>query len=91
MLQYVMCASRFAHYLKVLVRNKLGDFASGQELEYFLNRWLSNYVSPDEKASAGNKAKYPLLEGRVEVRDIPGTAGGYRMIMHLLPHSNSTA
>ena len=86
MLQYVMCASRFAHYLKVLARNKLGDFASGQELESFLNRWLSNYVSPDEKASPETKAKYPLLEGRVEVRDIPGTAGGYRMIMHLLPH-----
>jgi len=86
MLQYVMCASRFAHYLKVLARNKLGTFASGEELQSYLNRWLSNYVSADEKASPATKARYPLLDGRVEVRDTPGSPGSYRMIMHLLPH-----
>jgi type VI secretion system protein ImpC len=47
---------------------------------------LSNYISPDEKASPTTKARYPLLEGRVEVRDTPGSPGAYRMIMHLLPH-----
>jgi len=87
MLQYVMCASRFAHYLKVIARNKLGEFSTAQELESFLNnKWLSKYVSPDEKASPETKARYPLLEGRVEVRDIPGSPGAYRMVMHLLPH-----
>jgi type VI secretion system ImpC/EvpB family protein len=86
MLQYVMCASRFAHYLKVLARNKLGAFASSEEMQSYLNRWLSNYISPDEKASPTTKARYPLLEGRVEVRDTPGSPGAYRMIMHLLPH-----
>jgi type VI secretion system ImpC/EvpB family protein len=86
MLQYVMCASRFAHYLKVLARNKLGDLLSSEDMQNFLNRWLSDYISPDEKASPTTKARYPLLEGRVEVRDIPGSPGSYRMIMHLLPH-----
>jgi type VI secretion system ImpC/EvpB family protein len=86
MLQYVMCASRFAHYLKVLARNRLGDFTSGEEMQDYLNRWLSDYVSPDVKAEAEIKARYPLLDGRVEVRDTPGSPGSYRMIMHLLPH-----
>ncbi len=86
MLQYVMCASRFAHYLKVLGRNKLGAFSSGEELQNYLNRWLSDYVSPDEKATPATKARFPLLDGRVEVRDTPGSPGSFRMIMHLLPH-----
>jgi type VI secretion system ImpC/EvpB family protein len=86
MLQYVMCASRFAHYLKVLARNKLGDFTSGEEMQDYLNRWLADYVSPDVKAEAEIKARYPLLDGRVEVRETPGSPGSYRMIMHLLPH-----
>jgi type VI secretion system ImpC/EvpB family protein len=86
MLQYVMCASRFAHYLKVLARNKLGAFNSGEELENYLNRWLSSYVSADEKAGPATKARFPLLDGRVAVRDTPGSPGSYRMVMHLLPH-----
>lgn len=86
MLQYVTCGSRFAHYLKVLARNKLGGFTSGEQLESYLNRWLSDYISPDEKASPTTKARFPLLDGRVEVKDIPGSPGSYRMIMHLMPH-----
>jgi type VI secretion system ImpC/EvpB family protein len=86
MLQYVMCASRFAHYVKVIARNKLGSFQSGDELENELNRWLHKYVSPDELASATTKARYPLFAGNVEVRDIAGKPGSYRMIMHMLPH-----
>jgi type VI secretion system ImpC/EvpB family protein len=86
MLQYVMCASRFAHYVKVIARNKLGSFQSGDDLENELNRWLHKYVTPDEQASATTKARYPLFAGNVEVRDIPGKPGSYRMIMHMLPH-----
>jgi type VI secretion system ImpC/EvpB family protein len=86
MLQYMMCASRFAHYLKVLARNKLGGFTSAEEMQDYLSRWLADYVSPDVKAEPDIKARFPLLDGRVEVRDTPGSPGNYRMIMHLLPH-----
>ncbi|MEX2138944.1 MAG: type VI secretion system contractile sheath large subunit [Pirellulales bacterium] len=86
MLQYVTCASRFAHYLKVIARNKLGSFQSGEELEKDLNRWLNQYVTVDAKASPTIKARYPLFAGKVEVRDIPGSPGSYRLVMHLLPH-----
>jgi type VI secretion system ImpC/EvpB family protein len=86
MLQYVMCASRFAHYLKVQARDMLGDFTSSEKMQDDMNRWLADYVAPDPRAAAEIKAKYPLLEGRVEVRETPGSPGNYRMIMHLLPH-----
>jgi type VI secretion system ImpC/EvpB family protein len=86
MLQYTLCAARFAHYLKVLARNKLGDVLSPEEMEDYLNRWLSDYVSPDEKANPEIKARFPLLQGRVEVKANPARPGTYRMVMHLMPH-----
>jgi type VI secretion system protein ImpC len=86
MLQYTMCASRFAHYLKVVARDKLGKMTSPQDMESYLNRWLSDYVSPDEKAKPETKARFPLLDGRVEVKETSGSPGSYRLVMHLLPH-----
>lgn len=86
MLQYVLCASRFAHYLKVLARNKIGVLQSGKELESILNDWIRQYVAADERASPATKARFPLLDARVEVDETPGSPGTYRMVMHLLPH-----
>ncbi|NDC53836.1 MAG: type VI secretion system contractile sheath large subunit [Planctomycetia bacterium] len=86
MLQYVLCVSRFAHYVKVLARDKVGGFAEPAELEQFLNDWLNRYVTPDDQASAEVRAKLPLRAARVEVREEPGTAGGYKLVMWLQPH-----
>ena len=86
MLQYVLCASRFAHYLKVIARDKVGSFAETAELERFLNEWVSAYVTPDDQASAEVRARLPLRAARVEVRQEPGSAGSYRVIMWLQPH-----
>ncbi len=86
MLQYMMCASRFAHYLKVLARNKLGSVQSTMELENYLGNWLHAYVSPDEHAPPDVKAQYPLREGEVRVVELPGKPGSYALTMHLLPH-----
>jgi type VI secretion system protein ImpC len=86
MLQYMLCVSRFAHYLKVMARDKVGSVASAEDLEHVLNEWVHDYVTPDDRASAETRAKLPLREARVEVRDEPGTAGGYRVVMFLRPH-----
>jgi type VI secretion system protein ImpD len=86
MLQYVLCASRFAHYLKVIARNKIGAVADAQALEDYLNEWLSRYVSNDALASAETKARFPLREKQLRVEEQPGRPGHYRMVMHLLPH-----
>lgn len=86
MLQYIMCASRFAHYLKILGRQKIGSFQSAQELENYLNLWLSDYVTPDERAAPSVKARYPLREGRTEVREMTARPGCYQVLMYLQPH-----
>jgi type VI secretion system ImpC/EvpB family protein len=86
MLQYVLCASRFAHYLKVLAREKVGSFKSAEEVQFSLDRWIKQYVTPDDFASAESKARLPLREARVEVREDPGKPGSYLSVFHLRPH-----
>lgn len=86
MLQYMLCASRMAHYVKVLARDKVGSFTGADECETFLHRWLQTYVTADSDASPEVKAKYPLREANVKVRDHPGRPGSYLCVMHLWPH-----
>lgn len=86
MLQYMLCVSRFAHYIKVVARDKIGSFAEPEEIETFLNQWLQRYVTSDSEASPDVKAEYPLREARVQVREHPGKPGSYLCIAHLWPH-----
>lgn len=85
-LQYLFAVSRFAHYLKAMVRDKIGSFMSREDAEIFLNRWIMNYVTPDDTASPAVKAKFPLREARVDVSEIPGKPGCYRAVAFLRPH-----
>ncbi|MDB5407392.1 MAG: hypothetical protein JWL84_2304 [Rhodospirillales bacterium] len=84
-LPYVMASSRFAHYLKVMARDKIGSFMEATDCQDWLNRWISNYVNGNEKSGPEMKAKYPLREAKVEVREIPGKPGSYQAIAHLRP------
>lgn len=86
MLQYILCAARFAHYLKVMARDMVGSFLSAADCQRKLQKWLSEYVSGDVDATASMKARYPLSEGRVEVRDHPGHPGSYLSTFYLRPH-----
>jgi type VI secretion system protein ImpC len=84
-LPYLMATSRFAHYLKVMARDKVGSFMEASNCEEWLNRWISNYVNSNEKAGAEAKAKYPLREAKVEVKEVPGKPGSYNAIAYLRP------
>ena len=86
MLQYVLCVSRFAQYLKVILREKLGSFTEAPDVEKFLNDWIHRYVTPDDQASVETRAKMPLRAAEIEVRDEPGSGGAFRIIMRLQPH-----
>jgi type VI secretion system ImpC/EvpB family protein len=86
MFQSMLCASRFAHYLKVIARDKVGSFAEPSDFERDLQSWLSGYVTSDEHASREVKSRFPLREGTVEVRRHPGRPGAYHCIMRLWPH-----
>ena len=85
-LPYVLAASRFAHYLKVIMRDKIGSFQTKDTVESYLNTWLSQYVLLDANATQGEKARFPLAEGRVDVVEVPGRPGAYRATVFLRPH-----
>jgi type VI secretion system protein ImpC len=85
-LPYILAVSRFAHYLKSMMRDKIGSFMSRSQCESFLNTWIQTYVVGDDDASQSVKAKNPLREARVEVVDVPGKPGAYRAVAFLRPH-----
>jgi type VI secretion system protein ImpC len=85
-LPYIMAVSRFAHYLKAMMRDKIGSFMSREEADVFLNRWITKYVTPDDSASPATKAERPLREARIDVTEVPGKPGCYRAVAFLRPH-----
>jgi type VI secretion system protein ImpC len=85
-LPYIFAVSRFAHYLKAMMRDKLGSFMSRENCERFLNQWIQHYVTPDDTASASAKASHPLREARIDVAEVPGKPGVYRATAFLRPH-----
>jgi type VI secretion system protein ImpC len=84
-LPYIMASSRFAHYLKVMARDKIGSFMEVQECENWLNRWIANYVNASEDANQKQKAKFPLADAHISVEEIPGQPGSYNAVAHLRP------
>ncbi len=85
-LPYIFATSRFAHYLKAMMRDKIGGYMSKDEANSFLNRWISNYVVSNDSAAFETKAQFPLKEARVDVVDIPGKPGAFRAVAFLRPH-----
>ena len=85
-LPYILAVSRFAHYLKAIMRDKIGSFMSRSDCERFLNQWIMQYVTEDDNASPQTKAQYPLREARVDVSEVPGKPGVYRAVAFLRPH-----
>lgn len=83
---YILAASRFAHYVKVLIRDKIGSFLTKENVENYLNSWISGYVLLNDEASASIKAAYPLREARIDVYDVPGSPGAYKSVIYLRPH-----
>jgi len=84
-LPYIMASSRFAHYLKIMARDKIGSFMEASNCEQWLNSWIKNYVNANEQAGQEMKAKYPLREAKVTVEEIPGKPGSYHAVAHLRP------
>ena len=84
-LPYLLATSRFAHFLKVKARDWIGSFMEASNCEARLDRWIKNYVNANESASADMKARYPLREARVEVKEIPGQPGSYNAVAYLRP------
>ena len=82
----MLCTSRFAHYLKVMARDKIGSFMETEDCERWLNDWIRNYCVDPNGASDALKARKPLSEARVEVREVKGKPGWYEAVAYLRPH-----
>ena len=80
-----MATSRFAHYLKVMARDKVGSAMEAADCEQWLNRWIMNYVNSNEKSGAETRAKFPLRDALVKVEEIPGKPGSYNAVAYMRP------
>jgi len=86
-LPYLFASCRFAHYLKCIVRDKIGSFKERADMEKWLNNWIMNYVEPNPAtASEEDKARKPLAAAQVVVEDVEGNPGYYTSKFYLRPH-----
>jgi type VI secretion system protein ImpC len=86
-LNYLMCIARFAHYLKVMARDKIGSFMEVSDCERWLNDWIQNFVVANpQNVGEKTKAEKPLSDARIEVREVKGKPGWYEAVAWLRPH-----
>lgn len=85
-LQYLLCACRFAHYIKILGRDKIGSGVGVLECQHWLNEWLLKYVAANSDLTALQRSRYPLQDAKVKVTEMPGKPGSCRCVIHLKPH-----
>lgn len=82
----ILCASRFAHHLKMKGRHMVGSFKTADEIERFLQAWLTQYVNGNLSSSGDSRARFPLVAGRVTVSEVPGKPGSFGCVIQLQPH-----
>jgi len=85
-LPYNFVISRLAHYLKVLQRENIGTWKSRVDLESELNKWISQYISDQENPSPGVRSRRPLRKAQIDVSDVEGEPGWYRVSLKVQPH-----
>src|SRR5579863_3213255 len=86
-LPYLFASCRFAHYLKCIVRDKIGSFKERSDMQTWLNNWIMKYVDGSPQLSSeATKAMKPLREAKVEVEEVEGNPGYYNARFYLRPH-----
>lgn len=86
MLQYMLCTSRIAHYLKMMCRDRSGSYDSAADIEHAIGEWLFRLSVSSEDADPEAQARYPLADTGITVREVPGKPGTYASVIHLRPH-----
>jgi type VI secretion system protein ImpC len=85
-LPYMLAASRFAHYIKVIMRDKVGSFQTKETVSQYLNNWIAAYVCLNESAPQATKARLPLANARIDVTEVAGKPGVYQAVVFVRPH-----
>ncbi|CAH1572346.1 MULTISPECIES: type VI secretion system contractile sheath large subunit [Vibrio harveyi group] len=86
MLQYTLCVSRIAHYIKVMGRDKIGGYQDADSIQRDFQKWLHQYTTASDEASDELRAKYPLNEANISVKEKRDSPGHYYSVVHLRPH-----
>lgn len=86
LLDPILCCSRFAHYIKVMMRDKLGKYTTTEEIRAFLQQWIVQYTAVIDNLSFELRSQYPLREARIEVREQMRKPGSYLCVIYLRPH-----
>jgi type VI secretion system protein ImpC len=85
-MQYMFATCRFAHFLKCMVRDKIGTFKEKSDMQRWLNDWILQYVERNPEANDAAKARRPLADAEVKVEEIEGNPGYYSSKFFLRPH-----
>lgn len=86
-LPYLFASCRFAHYLKCIVRDKVGSFKEREDMQKWLQKWIMNYVDGDPaNSNEETKARKPLAKAEVVVEEVEGNPGYYTSKFYLRPH-----
>ncbi len=85
-LDHILCVSRFAHYVKIIFRDKIGLFNNPEDCESYLQNWIIKYTAVIDQMSAEQKLKYPLHSAQITVREQIGKPGSYQCTIYLQPH-----
>jgi len=86
MLQHVLCGARISHFIKLMVRDKVGSFISAEKCEDYIRQWLMKYTTGREDLDWQEQAKYPLKDGYVRVKEHPDKPGSFLCVIHIQPH-----
>ncbi|MCP4321105.1 MAG: type VI secretion system contractile sheath large subunit [Psychromonas sp.] len=86
MLQHVLCGARISHYIKLMVRDKIGSFISAESCEDYICKWLMQYTTGSEDLDWEEQARYPLKDAYVRVKEHPSTPGKFLCVIHVQPH-----
>jgi len=82
----ILCASRFAHHLKMKGRQMVGSFKTADEIERGLQEWLTTYVNANTTSIGDARARFPLIAARVSVNELPAKPGSFGCVVQLQPH-----
>lgn len=85
-LPYMLNTSRFAHYIKMIMRDKIGSLMSKSDTQSYLQTWIAQYVLLSDIATQETKARYPLREAKIDVINDPSNPGAYKAVLFLRPH-----
>jgi type VI secretion system protein ImpC len=85
-LPYNFMVSRLAHYLKVMQRENLGSWQTKEKMQTELSNWIRQYVNDTETPMPGTVGRRPFRRAAVEVEDVAGDPGWYKVSMKLMPH-----